>query len=61
MEGAADDADLSGAEAELEAVAEALERLDAGTYGTCAVCGATLAGDRLVADPTLRTCPEHGG
>jgi len=35
---------------------EALERLDAGTYGTCSVCGATIPEDRLAAVPYATLC-----
>ena len=34
----------------------ALERLDAGTYGTCERCGAPIGDDRLEARPVARTC-----
>lgn len=34
----------------------ALERLDAGTYGTCERCGAPIGDGRLEARPTARTC-----
>jgi DnaK suppressor protein len=34
----------------------ALERLAAGTYGTCEVCGRPIAPARLEVRPTARTC-----
>lgn len=34
----------------------ALARLDAGTYGRCERCGATIAEERLAARPVARTC-----
>jgi len=34
----------------------ALERLAAGTYGSCARCGRPIAPGRLQARPTARTC-----
>ena len=34
----------------------ALERLHAGTYGTCERCGQLIAAGRLEARPTARTC-----
>ncbi len=37
----------------------ALARLDAGTYGTCAVGGEPLAAARLAARPTATTCVRH--
>ena len=35
---------------------EALTRLDAGTYGTCSVCGATIPEERLDAVPYATLC-----
>jgi DnaK suppressor protein len=52
---------LEVAERDLDDLDAALRRLDAGTYGTCEVCGVSLAGERLAAEPLLRTCPEHTG
>jgi DnaK suppressor protein len=40
-------------------VADALERLDAGTYGRCQVCGREIDDERLEARPEARTCREH--
>jgi DnaK suppressor protein len=34
----------------------ALDRLAAGTYGTCAVCGRPIGADRLAARPDATTC-----
>ncbi|MBU2696153.1 TraR/DksA C4-type zinc finger protein [Nocardioides sp. WV_118_6] len=34
----------------------ALERLDAGTYGTCERCGRPIAAARLEVKPAARTC-----
>ena len=34
----------------------ALDRLAAGTYGTCEVCGQPIAEGRLEVRPTARTC-----
>nr|WP_231121809.1 TraR/DksA C4-type zinc finger protein [Motilibacter peucedani] len=34
----------------------ALARVEAGTYGTCEVCGQPVAAGRLEARPTARTC-----
>lgn len=53
-------------EQRLAQVTEALQRLDAGTYGTCEVCGGTISQDRLEALPTATLCVadrqglEHG-
>jgi RNA polymerase-binding protein DksA len=52
---ALDALDARGRE-ELAAVAAALERLAAGTFGTCLRCGAPIPAPRLRAEPTARTC-----
>jgi RNA polymerase-binding transcription factor DksA len=44
------------AQAHLAEVEAALERLAAGTYGTCERCGDKIAEGRLEARPTARTC-----
>jgi len=46
---------------ELDDVEVALERLDAGTYGTCQVCGTELADGELERQPQARLCVEHSG
>ena len=51
--------DLDAAEADVEAVDRALERLDEGTYGTCEVCGEPIGADRLADEPATRTCAAH--
>jgi RNA polymerase-binding transcription factor DksA len=60
----ADDAERSELHADiaadLDAVDEALARLDRGTYTTCEVCQAPLPEPLLVADPLRRRCAEHG-
>lgn len=43
----------------LEDVERALEKLDAGTYGQCEVCGQQIAPARLEAMPAARYCIEH--
>ncbi|HET8617894.1 MAG TPA: TraR/DksA C4-type zinc finger protein [Acidimicrobiales bacterium] len=50
---------LEQVEAELADVDRALERLDAGTYGTCEACGGTIPDERLAAVPAARFCAEH--
>jgi RNA polymerase-binding transcription factor DksA len=40
-------------------VRDALDRLDAGTYGRCAVCGREIDDERLEARPEVSTCREH--
>lgn len=42
--------------AELGDIEAALERLDAGTYGQCNDCGATIPPARLNAYPTAKRC-----
>ena len=46
-------------EAELALVDEALERVDAGTYGQCVICGRSIGDERLAARPMARYCIEH--
>ncbi len=45
--------------ADRAAVAEALARLDAGTYGSCESCGQAIADERLEAVPATRFCIDH--
>jgi len=42
--------------AQLRQVEEALERLDAGTFGACRSCGKAIAEERLVAIPWAALC-----
>lgn len=42
----------------LAEVDAALERVAAGRYGTCEVCGRPIAAGRLAVRPTARTCVE---
>ena len=43
-------------ERQLEEVAGARKRLDAGTYGTCVVCGSPIGDARLEARPAAEVC-----
>jgi RNA polymerase-binding transcription factor DksA len=43
----------------LAQVEAALARIAAGTYGTCAVCGGTIAEGRLEARPWTPFCIDH--
>lgn len=43
----------------LREVDAALERVAAGTYGRCEVCGQPIPAGRLDARPTARTCVQH--
>lgn len=47
---------LARARGELRAVDAALERLAAGTYGTCRRCGQPIAAERLDALPATAIC-----
>jgi DnaK suppressor protein len=47
---------LAQADADVAALDSALERLGAGTYGTCVVCGEPIPGERLAAHPTAEQC-----
>jgi RNA polymerase-binding transcription factor DksA len=51
---------LAGIGTDLDGVEQALERLDAGTYSTCEVCGATIDEHLLAEDPVRRRCEVHG-
>ena len=50
---------LTRSEAVLDSVDRALERLSAGTYGSCEACGAPILTSDLERDPTLRMCEQH--
>ena len=47
---------LSQAEADIESLEKALDRLATGSYGTCATCGRPVAPERLAAHPTTPVC-----
>lgn len=46
-------------DARLTDVDAALERIEQGTYGRCAVCGKEIQPERLEARPATRHCLEH--
>lgn len=50
---------VEAAERTLDGLDEALARLDAGSYGTCEWCGASISDERLAEFPTARTCDRH--
>ena len=56
----ADDEALEGVDevlrAEITQIRSALLRIENGTYGTCAKCGAEIARERLVARPIATRC-----
>ena len=47
---------LAAARERVAEVDDALDRLDAGTYGVCERCGRPIATDRLAARPFARHC-----
>ena len=49
---------LQSVEVELTELQAALDRLDAGSYGNCEVCGKPIAEGRLEAMPAARFCVE---
>lgn len=51
-----DDAVLTVMDGQRQEVLEALQRLDAGTYGRCVECGAELPAERLEARPEAARC-----
>ena len=56
MERELDQGVLQRMEAELAEVEAAIQRMDAGTYGVCEVCGKEIAEGRLEAKPAARYC-----
>jgi RNA polymerase-binding protein DksA len=50
---------LESLEAELVSIEQAFERLDAGSYGKCDVCGKDIGDERLEARPAATLCIEH--
>lgn len=40
-------------------IMSALARIEAGTFGTCEVCGKEIEEKRLAVSPTARTCMQH--
>jgi RNA polymerase-binding transcription factor DksA len=50
---------LDRVQMELDDVEGALERLDAGSYGTCQTCGGEVGDERLAVAPATRFCGEH--
>jgi RNA polymerase-binding transcription factor DksA len=50
---------LATLETQLKDVNDALEKMEAGTYGTCGVCNEKIEEDRLNANPSAKTCKAH--
>ncbi len=46
-------------ETQLNEVLNALQKIEAGTYGICEISGESIEVDRLEANPSARTCKEH--
>ena len=46
-------------DAEIADIDRALERIEAGSYGECEVCGEPIDDERLAARPAARYCIEH--
>ena len=44
---------------DLDDIEKALERMDAGAYGTCEVCGGTIGPDRIEVMPATSFCIQH--
>jgi DnaK suppressor protein len=40
-------------------ITRALDKIKAGTFGACEICGAPVESDRLDANPSARTCKVH--
>lgn len=53
-----DDSIAENADTVVEEIDEALARIDAGTYGTCAECGQEIPEERLAALPYAVLCVE---
>lgn len=51
-------AELSSLDTELEALAAAQARVEAGTYGTCVDCGKAIPDERLTALPSTPRCVD---
>jgi DnaK suppressor protein len=47
---------IEQADVHLREIAEALQRLDDGSFGKCEQCGAAIGTERLDARPVVRTC-----
>jgi RNA polymerase-binding transcription factor DksA len=45
-----------GAQQTLDAIKDALRKIEDGSYGTCVVCGRPIAPERLAAMPWARLC-----
>ena len=53
--------EIEALEPQRAAILKALEKIEAGSYGTCATCGEAIEEDRLEANPSAATCKAHMG
>ena len=53
------ESELARSSAVLDGVDAALDRLSAGSYGTCTTCGSPVLDADLERDPTRRFCEQH--
>lgn len=54
-----EDAVRGAVERQISQIKAALQRIEAGSYGTCVVCGKTIPEERLEARPEAIRCIEH--
>lgn len=52
-------AELAELELQYHNIKHALQKIAAGTYGSCEICTAPIEADRLSVNPAARTCREH--
>ena len=45
-------------EVQLREVIEALEKIEKGEYGKCVNCGKEISGERLIVNPSAKTCSD---
>lgn len=50
---------VASLERQFNDITRALGKMDAGTYGTCEICGAPIEQERLEANPSARTDKAH--
>ena len=55
------DATIASTSEQIARLRSALERIDAGTYGVCEVCGQPIPAARLEVRPDATRCVQHAG
>ena len=55
------DATIASTSEQIARLRSALERIDAGTYGVCEVCGQPIPEARLEVRPDATRCVQHAG